>query len=192
MRIQIIPLEQQPAQSWKNGAGSTREIVRVGPESAFEWRASLARIDASGPFSQFPGYRRWSCLVDGGPLTLIAEDAPNITLDPRMRAFSYSGDDARSGLLLGPQAQVFNLIAQADRVDAQIIPRPLVGHMVIFCTPHTSWLVYLSSGSAQLIAGEQRWQLSSGDAALIEANGQNCRAVLEGGGEVVLSKVEER
>lgn len=192
MQIQLILREQQHQQRWKNGGGSTREIARAGSESNFDWRASLAQIDASGPFSAFPGCQRWCCLVDGGPLTLIAEDAPSITLEPRLRAFSYSGEESRSGLLLGTHAQVFNLIVATDRIHAELIPRPLVGPMMLFCMARSSWLIYLSSGSAQLRVGEQHWLLGSGDAVIIEADEHTSRAVLDGGGEVILAKLEPR
>ena len=192
MQVSIIPREQQIEQRWRNDGGSTREIVRVGPGEDFDWRASVARIDASGPFSSFPGCLRSSALLDGGPLTLIAEESPPITFEPRMRAFSYRGDEARSALLLGTHAELFNLIIRPDAVDAQLLPRPLVGSMVLFCPPGTCWLVYLVSGSAELRAGEQHRHLGSGDAALIDADGASGRAVLDGGGEVVLAKLERR
>ncbi len=192
MQVSIIPREQQTEQRWRNDGGSTREIARSGATENFDWRASVARIDASGPFSTFADCLRFSTLLDGGPLTLVAEDSPPITFDPRMRAFSYRGDEARSALLLGTHAELFNLIIRPDTVDAQLLPRPLVGSMVLFCQPGTCWLVYLVSGSAELRVGEQRWSLASGDAALIDASGASGRAVLDGGGEVVLAKLEQR
>jgi len=42
--------------AWKNGGGTTREILRVPAEpTAFDWRLSLATIDSPGPFSAFEG-----------------------------------------------------------------------------------------------------------------------------------------
>jgi uncharacterized protein len=192
MQVSIIPREQQLEQRWRNDGGSTREIARAGAPENFDWRASVARIDASGPFSTFPDCLRLSTLLDGGPLTLIAEDSPPITFDPRMRAFSYRGDEARSALLLGTHAELFNLMIRPKAVAAQLLPRPLVGSMVLFGQPAIQWLVYLVSGAAELRVGEKRWTLASGDAALIHADGASGRAVLDGGGEVVLAKLEQR
>jgi environmental stress-induced protein Ves len=47
-----------PAISWKNGGGTTREVVTQPPGAAFDefnWRVSIATIASDGPFSTFPG-----------------------------------------------------------------------------------------------------------------------------------------
>jgi len=36
----------------------------------FDLRISVAEVTESGPFSTFPGYTRWSLLLDGGPISL--------------------------------------------------------------------------------------------------------------------------
>jgi uncharacterized protein len=56
---------------WKNGGGVTHEALRV-PESgdSFRFRVSVARIDASGAFSDFTGYTRTMVLLRGAGLTL--------------------------------------------------------------------------------------------------------------------------
>jgi environmental stress-induced protein Ves len=62
-------------QPWKSGAGITNEIVRW-PEDAedYEVRVSVAEVAQPGPFSSFPGYRRWSVLLAGGPIELLTPD----------------------------------------------------------------------------------------------------------------------
>lgn len=70
----IAPAEFQ-TQPWKNGGGVTHEIVRW-PDgggaggAAYDVRISLAEDRAPGPFSRFPGYRRWSFLAAGAPIAL--------------------------------------------------------------------------------------------------------------------------
>lgn len=189
MRITPIPPEQQPMVRWRNGGGSTREIVRIGPESGYAWRASLARVDASGPFSAFPGYRRFSCLVDGGPLSLHWEDGRHLDLAPRLRAHAYAGAPAPVGRLESEAAWVFNLIAAEHLDEVQLIPRTLVGSMVFFDQAGTDWLVYLIGGEADLRLGDARHWLGGGHAVLLHGEGGGQRAVLDGGGEVVLAKV---
>lgn len=189
MRITPIPPEQQPVVRWRNGGGSTREIVRIGPPDGYFWRASLARVEASGPFSAFPGYRRWSCLVDGGPLSLQWEDGRRLDLAPRLRAHAYAGVPAPVGHLEGEAAWVFNLIAAEILDEVQLIPRTLVGSMVFFDQAGCDWLVYLLGGEAQLRLGDTHHWLGSGHAVLLHGDGGGQRAVLEGGGEVVLVKV---
>jgi environmental stress-induced protein Ves len=189
MRIHPIPPHEQALQSWRNGAGSTRELLRVGPENRFDWRASVALIDASTSFSAFPGYRRWSCLLDGGPLALAFPAGDRLALEPRMRAHAYAGDPPPFAELDGPFARVFNLIAADRRFDVQLLPRPLVGSMLLFDQAGTDWLVYLVSGEAELRVGEQRHWLGDQHALLLQGEGDGSRAVLEGGGEVVLARI---
>lgn len=189
MRITPIPPEQQPLVRWRNGGGITREIVRIGTETGYAWRASLAQVEASGPFSAFPSYRRWSCLVDGGPLTLEWADGRSLALAPRLRAHAYAGAPAPVGVLGGEFARVFNLIA-AERLSAvQLLPRTLVGSMLFFDQADTDWLIYLIAGEASLRIDEQRHWLGGGHALLLQGDGRGGRAVLDGGGEVVLAKV---
>jgi environmental stress-induced protein Ves len=189
MRITPIPPHLQALQPWRNGAGSTREIVRVGPQEDFLWRASIARVDASGPFSAFPGHRRWSCLLDGGPLQLLFSDGARLPLEPRMRAHAYAGHPAPMGVLDGEFAIVFNVMAARNGLEVQVFPRPLVGSMLLFDQIDTDWLVYLISGEATLRLHEQRHGLGEQHALLLHGEGDGSRAVLEGGGEVMLVKI---
>lgn len=189
MRVTSIPPDSQPVQRWRNGAGSTREIVRVGPEDDFLWRASVARVDDSGPFSAFPMRRRWSCLLDGGPLHLLFPEGRQLALEPRMRAHAYAGDPAPIAALQGEFAILFNVMAALEGIDVQVLPRPLVGSMVLFDQAGTDWLIYLISGEASLRIGEQRHWLGEQHALLLHGTGDGGRAILDGGGEVVLVKV---
>jgi environmental stress-induced protein Ves len=57
-------------QPWKNGGGVTHEVIRWPDSEAYEVRVSLADDRVPGPFSQFPGYRRWSFLAGTAPIVL--------------------------------------------------------------------------------------------------------------------------
>lgn len=190
MRITAIPPQAQTPLRWRNGRGSTREIVRVGAEDTFLWRSSLARIDASGPFSAFPLHRRWSCLLDGGPLHLQFDDGVRLPLEPRMRAHAYAGHPAPIGVLEGEFAIVFNVMAARSGVEVQVLPRPLVGSMLLFDQAQVDWLIYLISGEASLRLNEERHWLGEQHALLLQGDGDGSRAVLEGGGEVILVKIQ--
>ncbi|GMU42740.1 MAG: HutD family protein [Xanthomonadales bacterium] len=188
MHIRSIPPEQQVATRWRNGGGSTREILRVGPEADFDWRFSLARVDRGGPFSTFRGYQRLSALIDGGPLTLQWPDGRELALAPRMKACAYAGDPPPQGLLEGEPALVCNLIAR-NGLDAQLLPRTLVGSMVFFDQAGVDWLLFLLSGEAELRFVEERHWLGRMHAQLLRGEGGSGRAVLEGGGEVLLARI---
>lgn len=68
-----------PVTPWKNGAGATREIIAIpSVDAPFLWRASIATLQADGPFSPFPGVDRTIVLLAGQPLRLRGEgDRPS-------------------------------------------------------------------------------------------------------------------
>jgi hypothetical protein len=69
--LQIIRQQSFRAIPWKNGGGITHEAIRVPPTGdRFLWRVSLARVEASGPFSDFTGYERTMVLLQGRGLAL--------------------------------------------------------------------------------------------------------------------------
>lgn len=67
----LVYAPQQPSQPWRNGGGETRELL-VWPPAPAPWqlRISLARIDRSGPFSEFPGVERWFTVIEGAGVLL--------------------------------------------------------------------------------------------------------------------------
>ena len=69
--MQIVRRASFKAVPWKNGGGVTHEAMRVPADGdPFRWRVSVARIDVSGPFSDFTGYERKMVLLKGGGVEL--------------------------------------------------------------------------------------------------------------------------
>jgi environmental stress-induced protein Ves len=56
---------------WRNGGGVTHEAIRVpAAGDSFQWRVSVAEIEASGPFSDFAAYQRFMVLLKGAGVAL--------------------------------------------------------------------------------------------------------------------------
>jgi environmental stress-induced protein Ves len=68
--LRIVPPSAFRPQPWKNGGGVTYEIVRWPDTEDYDVRISLADDRTPGPFSRFPGYRRWSFLAGPAPIVL--------------------------------------------------------------------------------------------------------------------------
>lgn len=66
----VVMPESWRAQPWQNGRGTTHEIWRDPDDGAYAIRVSCAEVTEPGPFSLFPGYRRWSFLVGPAPIKL--------------------------------------------------------------------------------------------------------------------------
>ena len=66
------------SQPWKNGGGITHEIVRWPDSEHYDIRVSIADDREPGPFSRFPGYRRWSFLAGAAPIVLDIAGVPHL------------------------------------------------------------------------------------------------------------------
>lgn len=78
---------------WKNGGGETLEVAIFPPGAsvdAFSWRVSMARVDASGPFSLFSGTDRILAVLEGA-MNLIVAGRP-VRLSPTSAAHEFPGD----------------------------------------------------------------------------------------------------
>jgi environmental stress-induced protein Ves len=61
---------RRPAQTWRNGGGSTRELLAWPEAGAWQLRISVAEITRDGPFSAFAGVQRWFAVLRGDGVRL--------------------------------------------------------------------------------------------------------------------------
>ena len=98
---------------WKNGGGATTEIFANPPSGDFDWRVSIATVNADGPFSTFIGYERHIMTLSGEGMVLDIGGTGKFILEP-FRPFSFSGDAQVQGSLLRGTVLDFNLIVRRD------------------------------------------------------------------------------
>ncbi|WP_354371147.1 HutD/Ves family protein [Variovorax paradoxus] len=116
-----------PSMPWKNGGGTTQEIVSWPPGAglgSFGWRASIATIAAAGPFSVFADVDRSIMLLEGDGVRLFTQDGRvSHVLDAPHRPFAFSGDDAIDCTLLGGASNDFNVMTRRGqwRADAWVL-----------------------------------------------------------------------
>ncbi|MBP6116843.1 MAG: HutD family protein [Neisseriaceae bacterium] len=86
---------------WKNGAGTTRQIL-IHPADAtldnFAFRVSAADINALGPFSNYAGIHRSLAVLTGQGLTLAMADGERVTFTPKHTIVDFDGAAAPSTL----------------------------------------------------------------------------------------------
>ena len=115
--LQRFALADLPVTPWKNGGGSTRELV-CWPQGAgfddFDWRVSIATIAASGPFSVFPGVDRTIMLLEGEGVRLRAGVIDH-WLDLPHQPFSFSGDVEMDCTLIHGQSTDLNVMSRRER-----------------------------------------------------------------------------
>lgn len=105
------------ARPWKNGGGTTRDIV-VSPPGAsldtFDWRLSLAQVDRDGPFSRFENVDRTLVLLSGA-MTLHERDR-RIDL-VRSEPFAFEGERAIEATVAGGSTLDFNVMTRRGRAS---------------------------------------------------------------------------
>lgn len=120
MRIHRFDTASLAATPWKNGGGTTREIVCIPPGAGmdgFDWRVSIATIAAAGPFSAFAGIDRVIMLLDGTGVRLRSGDGRiDHRLDAAHAPFAFAGDAALDCEMLGGTSIDFNLMARRARL----------------------------------------------------------------------------
>ena len=177
---------------WKNGAGWTSEILRVPDQESWDWRLSIAEIEADAPFSAFPGIDRELVLLSGNGVRLRFEDGAVHTLLPPHDKLRFAGERALVGELVDGLTRDFNLMWRRDTMAASLWHRPLVGTMVVFVEPADTWVVHLLAGQAHFADGSGLGQLGAGDTAVLRSTGGRQRFALDGTGEALLIRLSPK
>ena len=189
----ILPASAYSYMAWKNGAGWTSEIVRVPDNDDWQWRLSIAEIEADAAFSTFPGVERELVLLSGNGLRLRFDQyrAGDVhELLPPHDKLRFAGEEDAFGELIDGPTRDFNLMWKRDSCNGQLWHRPLVGTMVMFVDPGDTWAVHMLAGQARFGDDSGLGELQMGDTAILVADGKRTRFVLDGGGEILLIRIE--
>lgn len=77
-------------------------------------------------------------------------------------------------------------------MDAQLWHRPLVGPMVVFVEPGSTWAVHLLAGQARFADASGLPPLATADTALLVGTGEaRQRFVIDGGGQVLVIRLSK-
>lgn len=200
----VIPANEYRRERWRNGAGWTRAIaagglgadaggITGGIEGATDdwaWRLSIAEIERDDAYSVFPGVEREQVLLSGNGLRLRLDGAEQSELLPPHGRCRFDGGGAVEATLVDGPVHVFNLMWRRAGAQATLWHRPLVGPMVLFVEPASLWAVHLLAGQAQFDADAGLPSMSAGDTALLAAADSRQRYAFDGGGEVLLVRIE--
>jgi environmental stress-induced protein Ves len=135
------------AMPWKNGGGTTTEVLTL-PEGAgietFEARVSLARVEADGDFSLFPGVDRTLVVTEGAGVSLLTADGGTVDLDPLSTPFAFTGDDpVHATLKRGPIAD-FNVMTRRAAHSHRVMRVVVDGDRSVVCAGELTLLAVLS------------------------------------------------
>jgi environmental stress-induced protein Ves len=118
--MQVLRWEQHRRMPWRNGGGVTYEVASSPADADladFDWRISIADVEAGGPFSVFPEIDRTIILVEGEWMAL--------TVDGRRRRFGlrdpFSFDGGSETLCEVPRrSRDLNVMTRRGRAAAAV------------------------------------------------------------------------
>ena len=188
-----LPAFEYRRMRWKNNLGWTREIHRSPDQDDYDWRVSIAEIDNDCAFSAFPGHDRILVLLEGNGMHLHFAHGEQVDLLPPHARVAFRGEDELTCTLVQGPTRDFNLIWKRDRVQAELLHRPLVGPMVFFAEPGVQWLRHVVGGRARLKDRPAVSPLEQGDSLLLWSDDRSReRAIVDGGAELLLARVTPR
>ena len=115
------PAERHVRMRWANGGGWTTEIIAEPSSTMWEWRLSVADVDAAGPFSVFPDVDRTIALLRGNGFALsFAGDTEDVVISEPFQPFEFSGDEVTSCRLIDGPVQDLNLMTRRDSADRRL------------------------------------------------------------------------
>jgi len=167
--IQVLRADTREVRPWKNGGGLTCEIA-ASPEHAglsdFDWRVSMAVVEAAGPFSVFPGVDRLMLILEGR-LELEIAGAERLFIDETAPAAEFPGDAVVTALAPAAPVTDINVMVRRGRFTASVERRRIEGGAAVVCQDMT--LVVTRAGGLTAALGAQRCQLDEADAIRVDA-----------------------
>jgi hypothetical protein len=163
--LSILRHGDYPSRPWKNGGGTTSDIVVSPPGSSlddFDWRLSLAQVDRDGPFSRFDDVDRTLVLLSGA-MTLHEPDR-RIEL-VRGEPIAFPGERPIEATLSGGSTLDLNVMTRRGRATHSV-RREVFGRRTSLSSTHEGPIILFALASGLSIAGEA---LDVHDTAVISA-----------------------
>jgi len=155
--------------AWKNGGGRTIEIAAFPPDAGLErfaWRASIADIERSGPFSEFADVDRTLVLLQGPGLVLTGVGEP-LEVHAHYEPVEFAGDTPLECTLIDGPVRDFNLMIRRSRARGELA---IVRGSAEAVAPAQFQLCYAAVGVCEcLLAGHVPLTLHDGNALVVES-----------------------
>lgn len=181
---QVVCLSDVPPTPWRNGGGTTRELLAWPRADDWLWRVSVADVVQSGPFSSFTGVQRWFAVLQGDGVCLTV-DGNTTTLQHGDAPFAFNGGAATDCELLGGPTQDFNFMLKGQASGRML--RVSQGFEMVIKTPKIiAAYAYQSGASVQFL--HKKFPLNAYELGWVRVAGQT--AVRVDDGNVLLMEID--
>lgn len=188
--MRLIHQEKYRRQPWKNGLGETIEIA-VSPPGAsvddFDWRVSMAKVDADGPFSTFPEIDRTLTVLEGRGIDLMVAGFDPVRIETAPH--SFPGDAQSAATLIDGPIIDLNVMTRRGKLAHRVALRSLTAAWELIARSPVV-LIYCKSGGIQVeddIAPPV--EMRAGDTLLIEARPMDYRLNPQGEAAIILVEI---
>jgi environmental stress-induced protein Ves len=180
----IVRAATQRRERWRNGGGWTSTIacgrvddLTVAGSDDWDWRLSIADIEADGPFSVFPGIDRVLVLLDGGGIELAFADGERACLRQTLAQIAFAGEDKVHCALIAGPTRDFNLMWRRQRLCADLRVASLAEAAAALAAPAALQALHVLSGALHLGGAVA----TAGDTVLVTGSAPLDLAVAAGG-----------
>ena len=158
MSWHTVALADVAPSAWKNGGGTTRELLAWPGPADWVFRLSVAEVQADGPFSSFEGVQRWFAVLSGAGVCLRLGATATAPVDvqvltPASAPYCFDGALPLDCTLVGGATQDFNLMVRADQARAHM--RRLAGTLQTAGAAPRTVAVWTGDRGASLWLGQQ-------------------------------------
>ena len=155
---QTIQLRDVKPTPWRNGGGTTRELVAWPNTQAWQWRASVAEVTQAGAFSTFAGVQRWFSVLEGDGVCLTIDGHRHV-LSKADSPLEFDGAARTECELLGGATQDFNLMV---RNPAKARMQRVIDCLKLTTSAPNIVAVYAHKKCAMVAIGAEKYVFSSG------------------------------
>ena len=178
----VIERDDYQHMRWKNGAGFTTQIAIHPADSTadnFDWRVSMAAVNADGPFSTFPGIDRTLVVLEGVGIDLCVGGNRARRLTSSSAPFTFAADANTSATLIDGAILDLNIMTRRDRFN----------HIVEKACESATWakvsgtvIVFAHGASLQIDNGFHSCRIKAGDTAGFDNGGTDLNIATSGPG----------
>ncbi|HTT11555.1 MAG TPA: HutD family protein [Burkholderiaceae bacterium] len=119
--LRMIHLAAAPRRRWRNGGGWTRELLAWPGPDDWRVRVSVADIESDGPFSSFPGVRRFFSVLQGAGVELTI-DGRTTRVTPTDAAVQFPGEAKTVCRMLDGPTRDLNLMVRGPHGAMERVP----------------------------------------------------------------------
>lgn len=168
MRVTKFTSADYKRMPWKNGGGSTLELLQdAAADGGFNWRLSIADVAKPGPFSTFEGIDRQIMLVSGNGMVLsFAGAAPPVVISKPLKPHPFEGEWQTDCRLIQGEIQDFNVMTRRSWGRAAVNGFDFVAGQKLTLAVAPLTLLHLFTGSAEA-SGEK---LGDGDTLRLDSD----------------------